>query len=167
MAAHATNGLSTVFIAVHPHCPCTRATVANLERALNGPAQDCKVVALIYTPKNAASNWAATDTVERLNGFGATAVTDIDGQTAASLGMKTSGQVVCYGRDGSLAFSGGVTPSRGHEGDCAGLDHLRDVLTGHAAQAHPSTPPASEVYGCPLCNDPALSICGVPPGGRK
>ena len=53
--------------------------------------------------------------------------------------------LVLYDRDARLAFSGGMTASRGHEGDSHGRSAVtRLVLTG---ASHRSRAP---VYGCPL-----------------
>jgi hypothetical protein len=151
-------GLPTVFVELHPHCPCSRATIVNLEGALNTPNHNTNVVALIYLPQGRATNWTQTDTVQRLSAFPSVrTVMDPDGRTAATLGMKTSGQIVAYDTNARLVFSGGITPSRGHEGDSAGLEALSAVLAGRG-----STRPATSVYGCPLCNEASLTSCAVP-----
>jgi len=46
---------------------------------------------------------------------------------------------------GRLAFSGGITLARGHEGDSAGLQRIRSLLrTGKADRSE------APVYGCSL-----------------
>lgn len=157
MTSYAIDGLPTVFIAFHPHCPCTRATVANLERAFSSSSQRLNFVALVYTPSGRPPDWADTDTVRRLAAFrGVRMVTDADGSTASAMGLKTSGEILAYDTRGNLAFAGGVTPSRGHEGDCAGLTILSDLLAGRSRTTDLS-PASTDVYGCPLCNDAAPS----------
>jgi hypothetical protein len=55
-----------------------------------------------------------------------------------------SGQVLAYDGQGRLAFNGGITASRGHEGDSAGRSAVEAMLAGrrHAATAF--------VFGCLL-----------------
>jgi hypothetical protein len=160
LTQHRVDGLTTVFVALHPRCPCSRATIGNLERAL-AKSLPHNIVALVYTPRGAAPDWASSDTVRRIAAAGAHTVADADGRAAASLGMQTSGQVVAYDRAGRLAFSGGVTPSRAHEGDCAGLTRLTEILNGR--DALDAAPTVTGVYGCPLCNGADQSICTAPP----
>ena len=66
------------------------------------------------------------------------------GAITAAFGAFTSGQVFLYGTSGELLFSGGITGSRGHEGDNAGRDAVESLLDRRNAPAH--TP----VFGCSL-----------------
>jgi hypothetical protein len=70
---------------------------------------------------------------------------DPDGAIAQAFGAYTSGQVLVYGADGGLLFNGGITASRGHEGDNPGraaiVARLRDQVPA------PST---ASVFGCAL-----------------
>ena len=60
---------------------------------------------------------------------------DHEGAIAGRLGSATSGQMLLYGIDGSLLFSGGITGARGHAGDNAGraavLAHLDRQASSH------------------------------------
>ena len=69
---------------------------------------------------------------------------DADGVEAARFGAKTSGQALLYAADGRLLFHGGLTPSRGHEGDNEGLRRVTAILDGKAARDE------SPVFGCSL-----------------
>lgn len=60
---------------------------------------------------------------------GAGLVWDDGGLEAKRFGATTSGTVLLYDSEGKLLFQGGVTGSRGHEGDNYGLDELRRALT--------------------------------------
>ncbi|HZW06526.1 MAG TPA: hypothetical protein VFF65_05335 [Phycisphaerales bacterium] len=147
-----TPGRPTLLVALHPRCPCSRATVANLQRALRAPDRRCTVVAFIYAPRGEV--WTDTDLVARLSSLpDLQKVIDPEGAAAASLGMHTSGHVVAYNDAGVLAFTGGVTPSRGEEGDCPSLDALIGAITpsGDPATSQSGFAGAS-VFGCPLCN---------------
>lgn len=140
-------GRSMLVLFAHSRCACTRATIRELERllarakdkpdtwiVLNGPAGD-----------GPASIGAAARSV-----LGARVIED-DGTEAARFGAKASGQVLVYGRDRRLLFNGGITPSRGHEGDSRGADLALRALTPSAAPASSASPSSSaDVFGCGL-----------------
>ena len=58
---------------------------------------------------------------------------------------QTSSLTLLYDRDGNLRFSGGITASRGHEGDNAGRRAVFEIVAREAAEKI-ETP----VFGCPL-----------------
>jgi hypothetical protein len=67
------------------------------------------------------------------------------GETARAFGAKTSGFTALYAPDGRLLFHGGITASRGHEGDSAGAAAIVDfVVLGTASVRN------TAVYGCGL-----------------
>jgi hypothetical protein len=70
---------------------------------------------------------------------------DDDGSEALLFHANTSGETLLYGKDGRLLFHGGLTPSRGHEGDNLGLTRVVSLVTTGA-----SDKPESAVYGCSL-----------------
>lgn len=147
---------STLVVALHPRCTCSRATLANLKRLL-GDDPSCSIVALVYRPQSQPAAWADEARQQLQQSLpGARTVDDPDGALAAQLGARTSGHVVLYSPGGRLLFSGGVTASRGHEGDNDALQTL-GTLVANAAAASPyaagaSAPPTvTTVFGCPLC----------------
>src|SRR5436190_6315 len=77
---------------------------------------------------------------------GVTVRADVDGEAARRFGAATSGQALLYTADGRLLFSGGITESRGHEGDNAGRSAIAALVLG----AEPTKLATSPVYGCPL-----------------
>lgn len=171
IVAGQTRGLPTVILALHPHCPCSRAAVTNMETALQTPGAACDVVVLVYAPHDRPQEWTQTDTVRRLAALpGVRMVQDVDGQESAKLGMLTSGQVLVYDLGGDLRFAGGITPARGHEGSCAALDSLceliapPDRLAPRAGQA--KTLAAASVFGCPLCESDATCPLPAQTGAR-
>jgi hypothetical protein len=70
---------------------------------------------------------------------------DPGGALAGSFAASTSGAVVVYSPDGRLRFAGGITGSRGHEGDNAGADAVLALVNGDAPRTQ-TTP----VFGCEL-----------------
>lgn len=144
-------GEGLVVMAVHPRCPCTRASVVELERVIGG--RGVRAVLLVATYEGVGLGAVdeagpIVDLAERLGGF--EIVEDAGGVIAASLGGLTSGSVVFYDASGRLRYRGGVTASRGHEGPSAGASMLTLALDGEADSVL-----QGPVYGCPLGVAPA------------
>lgn len=137
-----------LFLGVHPKCPCTLATVSELERLLCRTSAEIYCSALVYVPGNEVPgdqhNFADTLLVDRLRNLPACEIVlDQDGQSAANLGILTSGSCVLYDGNGVLKFHGGITPSRGHEGDNLGTQAILALLQGEHSEVK-----STEVYGC-------------------
>jgi hypothetical protein len=137
-------GRPTLVMLVHPSCPCTRASVADLERLMASVSSRVSAVVLFALPDGApepatGALWASVSAIA-----GVTAIVDPRGAMAARFGARTSGQVVLYGESGDRLFQGGLTPSRGHEGDSAGADAIAALLRGEASARR------TDVYGCAL-----------------
>src|SRR5262249_51660441 len=130
---------------VHPRCPCSRATVANLARLLAHCPGPVEADVLFYRPGDAEEAWQPTDLWESAAAVPGVGVGwDEDGVEAARFGARTSGHVVIYDSEGVLRFKGGITSSRGHEDDNPGLDSAAAALGSALPGAdHP-------VFGCPL-----------------
>jgi hypothetical protein len=101
---------------------------------------------LFLKPALAPPGWEQTDLWRRAASIpGVQVLTDEGGAEARRLGAQTSGQAMLYDPGGALLFSGGITPSRGHEGDNAGADAIIALTTQRATGPH-----AAAVFGCPL-----------------
>jgi hypothetical protein len=110
-----------------------------------GTVIDCVVDATI--PKDGGDNWLDTDTLNRAKNLpNVTVVADRSGIEAAAFGATTSGFVMLFDQRGTCQYAGGVTESRGHEGDNSGLDVLQQILCNeiHSAEGLPA-------FGCRLC----------------
>lgn len=79
-------------------------------------------------------------------------LSDQIGKIAESLGMTTSGAVCLYDKDGNLRYSGGITASRGHEGDNHGKSIILSQVLGKTTGIEKGI-----VYGCPIQNNPTDS----------
>jgi hypothetical protein len=100
-------------------------------------------------PTGVASDWEKTDLWRSASEIpGVTVTTDDSGREAALFHAATSGQVVLFDGTGREIFSGGITGSRGHEGDNPGLARILSLLT-HGSAERAKAP----VFGCAL-NDP-------------
>lgn len=136
----------TLVMYAHPHCPCTRASLEELAKLLAQCPGKADVHVFFFKPKDSDPGWAKSGVWAYAEAIPEVTVScDEDGRQAASLGAETSGHVVLYAQDGSLMFSGGITPSRGHEGDNAGRSALTALLTDGACDTRETF-----VFGCPL-----------------
>ena len=136
----------TLVMFAHPHCPCTRASIAELSKLVARVSERLRVHVLFMRPSGVDERWEETDIVRRAREIpGATATVDADGGEAGLFHARTSGETMLYGKDGRLLFHGGITASRGHEGDNLGLTRIVSlVTTGTSDKAE------SAVYGCVL-----------------
>lgn len=132
---------------IHPKCPCTRASLIELERVLadvGTHALDCTLY--VYVPGDARQGWLDTDTMRRASAIaGATLESDPGGALSDRYGIETSGGVVLYDPTGRPRYSGGITLGRNHEGDNPGSFSIRRVLAGSPAPIE-----RGPVYGCRL-----------------
>lgn len=145
-------GHDVLLVFVHPCCPCTRATVEQLDRlitAIEGEGPERHV--FIFQPRGESADFGDTDLrahLERLEDIRLRE--DPDGVVAAAFGAVTSGTVRYYDALGRLRFHGGITPSRGHLGDDVGSQCLKALIRGDEAPVA-RTP----VYGCSIVDEGA------------
>lgn len=129
----------------HPHCPCSRAGLAELAE-LARAAPDLDVTVVFVRPAGAEPGWersAAWDAVP-----GARVRCDADGAEAARAGAATSGHAVLTDPTGRVAFRGGLTRGRGRVGESPGRRAVLAILRGEQVAN------AAPVYGCPLADEP-------------
>jgi hypothetical protein len=138
--------LPTLVMFVHPQCPCSRASISELALLMAHCQGRVKVHVFFLQPPGMAQNWTETSTWRATSLIpGVTVARDEGGREAALFGAETSGDTALYDTHGRLEFHGGITASRGHEGDNAGRDALQALILGTAI-AQTSTP----TYGCSL-----------------
>ncbi len=139
-------GRANLVVAIHPHCPCSGATIDALADLMTRCQGLATAQVLFYRPADFPEGWERTDLWCRAARIpGVRAVCDEGGIEANRFGAMTSGHVVLYSAEGALLFNGGITVSRGHHGDNPGFDSLIACLT----QGNPDRSP-SPVFGCPL-----------------
>lgn len=141
----------TLVIFLHPKCPCSRATVAELEQLMAAPVGKVSATAVILRPASADAGWADTGIVRAAAAIpGVTTHVDVAGVEAAAFHATTSGETFVYDAQGRLRFHGGITGARGHIGDNPGLHAVQSlVLTGKSPVSETNT------FGCPLQSPPA------------
>ncbi|MEX0886092.1 MAG: hypothetical protein WD009_06595 [Phycisphaeraceae bacterium] len=140
-------GRGAVVMFMHPQCPCTRASLREIERVL-ARVQDAGVQVVLVLLADAdvpslARGGGLWPMAERLGG--ATVVSDEQAGATRTFGVSISGHVLYYDGAGQLRFSGGVTASRGHEGRSYGQTALEHAVTGVGGEMA-----EAPVYGCPI-----------------
>jgi hypothetical protein len=143
--------LPTLVMFLHPHCPCSRATVGELALLMAHCQERVNAQILFLQPKEMPSNWAFTDLWREAARIpGVTVHRDEEGREAHLFHVETSGDSVLYDSSGALVFHGGITIARGHSGDNPGRDVMEALLSGKPVSST-NTP----VFGCSLfeCNE--------------
>jgi hypothetical protein len=136
----------TLLMFAHPQCPCTRASIEELNRLL---AQSHGAVAahvLFFKPAGFPTDWTRAGLWQSASAIpGVMVHDDLNGSQARQFGAETSGYVLLYDTQGQLLFQGGITGGRGHAGDNAGENALLSLLAGKSVNSK-----QTEVYGCSL-----------------
>jgi hypothetical protein len=143
----------TLLIFLHPRCPCSRASLAELAEILDRCGERVAARAVLFRPRGAREGWFPSDLATALaDRPGLGVYPDPGGAEARRFGVATSGHVLLYDGRGDLIFSGGITPGRGERGDNLGRATLLGQIMGRNGEE-----PANPVFGCPLATPrPAL-----------
>ena len=144
----------TLVMVVHPHCPCSRASIGELSYLMAHAGRKISASVIFVRAPGFDDDWTRTD-LWRSAGLipGVTRIIDGGGE-AVRFGASTSGQTMLYDPRGRLVFSGGITSGRGHFGDNAGVTALRDLLD-------PSSKPSLERVGLPQSNKSSVARTAV------
>jgi hypothetical protein len=139
----------TLVVFMHPQCPCSRASLVELTAILSRSKGRVACTVVFVRPSNFDEGWERTDlwkTAERLAGV--KVEVDSSGEQARLFKARASGEAFLYDAAGRLLFHGGMTGSRGHEGDNPSRQAIVACIeSGIAAREQ------SEVYGCGLLDD--------------
>jgi hypothetical protein len=136
----------TLTMFVHPQCPCSQASIGELEVLLARFPGGLNTHIVFLKPDGTATNWEKTALWRRASSVPEVTVhTDYGGTEARRFHAEISGQSLLYDVNGTLKFQGGITLGRGHSGDNPGRSTIEEILRdGHPALA--KTP----VFGCSL-----------------
>ncbi|MGC4054526.1 MAG: hypothetical protein QM757_36060 [Paludibaculum sp.] len=134
----------TLVMLAHPGCPCTLSSLRELERIQGETSVGVTAHVLFLEVPGAPSEESATIRLAR-SLPGVVVHTRMPAKTALVWGAHTSGQVFLFDRKGVLRFSGGITPSRGHEG----LNVGHEAVESFARTGRLKTNQAP-VFGCSL-----------------
>lgn len=149
----AKEGHWTVVMFAHPRCPCTRASLVELNKVLKASAVPLDAYVVFYRPENSSPEWAQTDLWKQAAAIPGVCVFDDEAGTLAKrFQAKCSGVVYVYGPLKRLRYFGGVTGSRGHVGENIGQLEVQTLLTPEKNQEHliQRNPTTCSVFGCPL-----------------
>lgn len=143
------NTRDTLILFAHPRCPCTRASLEELNRLLAQSNGRIAARVLFFKPSGDPADWARTALWQSAAAIpGVTVQEDTNDAIARKFGAETSGYVLLYNSAGELLFRGGITGSRGHAGDNAGESAIIALAMGKSP-ATTQTP----VYGCSLLTE--------------
>ncbi len=150
-------GRASLVMTIHPHCPCSRASVRELALIMARSQGRLNARVLFVEPEGLGQEWTRTDLWDQAAAIpGVQVITDHGGADARRFGVETSGHVVLYGAGGDLLFRGGITAARGHSGDNRGRSTIISLLTdGNAGAPGRCGPSETLVFGCPLLDRPA------------
>lgn len=115
---------------VHPRCPCSRATVAELAALALAHRGSAGVTVVLVLPPGGGAGWEHGPVLAAAERLGLGTRCDAGGREAVKDGATTSGHVVARDAQGRVVFTGGVTPARGRTGDCLGRRAVVAVLGG-------------------------------------
>lgn len=143
----------TLVMFVHPKCPCSEASVEELNRLMARFEGRVTAYVVATRPGEAEAGWEETGLVAEARRVpGVTVVIDDGGTEARRFGARTSGHVDVYEPGGILAYRGGLTGARGHAGDNENLDAVAAVLDGR----EPATR-QGKVFGCSILGTSAMT----------
>jgi hypothetical protein len=136
----------TLVMFAHPHCPCTRASVSELDRLVSNCRGRLAAQVWFVKPPGTDVDWTNTVLWRQAAAIpGVSVRCDNDGVETRRFHAETSGYTVLYDPRGNLLFEGGITISRGHEGDNPGRSALESLVQGKL-----SNQVRTSAYGCSL-----------------
>lgn len=143
---HLDSERTTLVLFAHPECPCTAATLEELDHVLARDRDKIAAFVVFLHTKKFADVWSQSNLRKKAAAIpGVTTLDDPDGRFAETFGARTSGHVVLYSASGNLLFSGGITESRGH----IGRNSAEKALISRVEREQ-SSRVETPVYGCSL-----------------
>lgn len=138
-------------IFIHPQCPCTRATLSELEAVLARQTIATTLVISAIDPE-----WLTSKMMQHINRMRThyPALIDVfldnDGSESEFFGATASGHCMYFNRQGQKVFSGGITASRGHVGDNDARHRLMELIQLNSEVPSLEAPSLFPVFGCRL-----------------
>lgn len=135
---------ATLVMAAHPHCPCTKASMAELAQIMADGQGQVSAHVLFLKPRDAGPDWEDSPLRNDAAAIpGVTVMSDVDGAEARRFGAETSGQTLLFAADGRRLFTGGITHARGHAGANSGETAILALINGR-----PANVTRTQVFGC-------------------
>ncbi len=139
------SGVAKLLVFIHPKCPCTSATLSELDRLIAEVGTGLQVVFLVDCPEDLRDDWMYSESTSRCRSMPqSSTVVDYDGKLAREFHATTSGFCLLY-MDRKLCFQGGLTTERGHEGESLARVAIRQLLSNGQGKNY-----RAPVFGCPL-----------------
>ena len=152
----------TIIMFAHPWCPCSRASMGELESIMARVQGQVSAYVLFAKPQDSSEEWEKTSLWRNAAAIPrVTVLGDPGGHEAIRFGGQVSGHVLLFDSRGRLLFSGGITGARGHSGDNAGRRAILALVAGQEP-ARAQTP----VFGCHL-HDPDAAALRAEPAWEK
>jgi len=133
----------------HPRCPCTKASIGELEMLVAQAKDEFKAIVVFHEPSGLLPSSDSASVKQARANQNIRVLIDETGLLAKQFGAETSGHTVVYNPAGKLLFAGGITGSRGHLGENAGstaaLSSIRDSNGALSARI-------TKVFGCEIFN---------------
>jgi len=146
----------TLVMFVHPRCPCSRASLEELNTLLAHVGDRPHTLVVFVRPPAVAAGWEKSELWSQASAIPGTKLfVDALGEESRRFGAATSGQTYLYDSAGRLLFRGGMTASRGHVGANSGRRALEQIVAGETPAVA-----STRVYGCPLLGQ------ATPPSGH-
>ena len=121
---------------VHPHCPCTRATLAELTELVHEAGPGLKARVVFVRPTGVPEGWERGTLWTKAAGTsGVELSSDEGGDAARSAGAVTSGHAILCDEEGRVVFRGGLTRGRGQVGVSEGRRAVLTLRSGLEAPA--------------------------------
>jgi hypothetical protein len=144
----------TLVMFLHPHCPCSRASLEELAGLHSTNAHDLRTFVVFCKPNGVPEGWEKTALWQQAIGMkGIDVFGDDRGEQRQLFGVQTSGQVLLFDREGRLRYSGGITRARGRAGANPGRSAIEAIVRGGSPSIR-----SGPVFGCPLV-DPQSPDC--------
>ena len=136
----------TLVMALHPRCPCSRASIGELQNIMAYFPETLSTYLLFYKPQSFPEDWEK-DALwhQAANIPGVTRIIDSNRHEGQIFNAITSGQSALYSPEGLLLFSGGITAGRGHYGDNPGKTTVINAI-----RTSNTTFKETLTYGCPI-----------------
>lgn len=129
----------------HPQCPCTRATLEELDGIMAHVNGQVTAYVLFLRPPTASARWAESALYRKAARIPGVRIVVDNGAEAGRFHVATSGAAVLYDELGHLVFHGGITSARGHAGMNAGRATLQQSILRGAPGCE-----STAVFGCAL-----------------
>ena len=139
-------GKATLVMLVHPKCPCSKASVGELAKAMARMPGRVSAHVVFVQPAGYTEEWVKSELWREAAAIPEVNVqVDEDAAEAERFGANVSGETLLYDASGRLRYQGGITLSRGHWGDNRGRMAVEALVRGEKTET--ARMPA---FGCAL-----------------